>query len=495
MPSATSRAGWSVWPPDHDPRQVGTLREALADIDGAIAAADASGLARSLGSQLLAQAARASFSVGDWDAAGRRVTDGLARRPAAPIEAELRAVGLRLAVARGRPAEAATLDARLAVLAPAVGDAEGAAAVRVARAEAAIAGGSPQSAWALLETQLATRAAGTESGPSAAWLAALAIGAEVEVALDARATGDAVAATEALRRVAVVLEVVRREVAEAGGRWGPLADAVLAHVEAEAARLDDDAHGRVAAWAAAVRGWDAIDRPFHAAGARYRLAEARLANGESRTEIGDALGPAASIAHRLGATPSLDRIRRLARLARVELRPRVTRTTPGTRPWRVDAGAAAASDPLATLGLTPREREVLRRVAAGSSNARIADDLGISVSPRRSTCRTSWRSSASRTGSRRRRWRTGWASCRRSREEPPASPPGSGAPGADAGQPRRPAPLLPGTGRRGGDVRWSAQRSAERAARRGSAGSPRPAWRAGGRARSSNAASATSAIE
>ena len=357
----------------------GRSREALADIDGAIAAADASGLARSLGSQLLAQAARASFSVGDWDAAGRRVTDGLARRPATPVEAELRAVGLRLAVARGRVAEAAALDARLAVLAPTVGDAEGAAAVRVARAEAAIAAGDPHSAWALLEAQLAARAAGTESGPSAAWLAALAIGAEVEVALDARGTGDADAAAEALRRVAVVLAVVRREVEEAGGRWGPLADAVLAHVEAEAARLDGNADQRVAAWAAAVRGWDTIDRPFYAAGARYRLAAARLANGESRTAIGEALRPAASTARRLGAAPLLERSRRLARLARIEVRPAADAGDAGIRHGATRT-AADVSDPLATLGLTPREREVVRRVAAGWSNARIADDLGISVS-------------------------------------------------------------------------------------------------------------------
>jgi DNA-binding NarL/FixJ family response regulator len=52
-------------------------------------------------------------------------------------------------------------------------------------------------------------------------------------------------------------------------------------------------------------------------------------------------------------------------------------TDGGGRPTDRDAEPA---DPLATLGLTPREREILRRVAAGWSNARIAEDLGISVS-------------------------------------------------------------------------------------------------------------------
>ena len=356
----------------------GRSREALADIDDAIVAADAAGLARSLGAPLLAQAARASYSVGDWDAAGQRIDAGLGRRPAAAVEAELRAVALRLAVARGRPTEAATLDARLAVLAPAIGDAESAASVRVARAEAAIATGTPRAAWALFDAQLSARAAGIESGPSAAWLAALAIGAAVDVALDARGTGDTDAATDALRRVQVDLAVVRQEAGDARGRWGPLADALLAHVEAEAARLDDAAGRRVEAWTAAAIGWDAIDRPYYAAIARYRLAEARLAAGESRIAIGEALRPAAATARRLGATPLLDRVRRLARLARVELHA-VDGADDGLG-GPVVRDTAVAADPLATLGLTPREREIMRRVAAGWSNARIAEDLGISVS-------------------------------------------------------------------------------------------------------------------
>ena len=131
-------------------------------------------------------------------------------------------------------------------------------------------------------------------------------------------------------------------------------------------------------WAAAVSGWDTIDRPYHAAIARLRLAEARLAHGEPRAAIGEALRPAAATARLLGASPLLDRVRRISRLARVELQ--------AAGDARDAAGALAAqevaepADPLVTLGLTPREREILRRVAAGWSNARIADDLGISVS-------------------------------------------------------------------------------------------------------------------
>src|SRR5262249_49733782 len=66
-----------------------------------------------------------------------------------------------------------------------------------------------------------------------------------------------------------------------------------------------------------------------------------------------------------------------ARLARVDL---PDDATPGTSRAGDARPSPDAGDPLATLGLTPREREILRLVAAGWSNARIAEELGISVS-------------------------------------------------------------------------------------------------------------------
>ena len=80
----------------------GRSREALADADRATVVADTSGLGRSLGASLAAEAARACFSLGAWDEADSRIADGLARRADALVEARLRMVGLRLAAARGR---------------------------------------------------------------------------------------------------------------------------------------------------------------------------------------------------------------------------------------------------------------------------------------------------------------------------------------------------------------------------------------------------------
>ena len=353
----------------------GRSREALADIDAAISAADGAGLGRSLGAQLVAQAARACLAIGEWDAAATRVEQGLLRRPAAPVEAELRIVALRLAVARGQAAQAAALEARLGTLAGAVGDPEDAAGLRVARAEAAIAGGRPEATRDLLAAQLAELAAGLEPTPSAAWLAGLTAGAETDLALTARGHGDEAAAREAETRLASILAVVRREASGPRARWGPLAAALLAHVTAEASRLDPDPAHRVAAWTAAIAAWTAIDRPYYVASAGARLAEARLAAGEPRTAVAEALGTAAATARRLGAEPLLGRIERLARLARVDLPADAMPGSVAGPRASVDTG-----DPLATLGLTPREREILRLVAAGWSNGRIADELGISIS-------------------------------------------------------------------------------------------------------------------
>jgi DNA-binding CsgD family transcriptional regulator len=350
----------------------GRAREALAEIDVALAIAEGSGLRRSLGAQLAAEAARAGFAIGAWDEAARRIADGLGRRPAAVVEAHLRIVGLRLAAARGRDAEAATHEARLAVLQPVLPDGEDRASLDVARAEAALAAGRPAVVRTLVDRAVASVAAGAERGSSLAWLGALAVQAEVDLALAARARADEGAAREAAGRVAVIAALAQREASAARAAWGPRAEALLAHVQAEAARLGDSPADRVEGWERAVAAWGAIDRPYSGAYARLRLAEARLAAGAARAAIAEPLRIAVATLRSLDARPLLARAERLARLAHVELEAVGVERGPG-------AADAGPQDPLATLELTPREREVLRLVAAGWGNARIAEHLAISA--------------------------------------------------------------------------------------------------------------------
>ncbi len=120
-----------------------------------------------------------------------------------------------------------------------------------------------------------------------------------------------------------------------------------------------------AAWDEAAKDWEALRQPYELAIALTFAAEAELAGpagltGRDREAAGGRLRRAAPLAAQLGARPLADTITSLARRAGVTLDAK----TPA-RPGR--------------LGLTDRELEVLRLVAAGRTNRDIAADLFISA--------------------------------------------------------------------------------------------------------------------
>ena len=100
--------------------------------------------------------------------------------------------------------------------------------------------------------------------------------------------------------------------------------------------------------------------PYPLAIALFRAAEATLASGGDRDAAAGQLRRATEIAAGLGARPLSEAIALLGRRARI--------STEG----------AGAGQSAGAAGLTPREFEVLRLVAAGMSNARIASELFIS---------------------------------------------------------------------------------------------------------------------
>ncbi|MFF8194710.1 AAA family ATPase [Streptomyces bobili] len=120
-------------------------------------------------------------------------------------------------------------------------------------------------------------------------------------------------------------------------------------------------------WAEAVTAFETMERPHDLARTRYRLAEALLTEGgdDERDRAAELLRLAHAVAAHLGARPLADAVGRLAQRARLSL-------TPGPR------RAPAASDPVEALGLTGRERDVLRLVSAGRTNRQIAEALFIS---------------------------------------------------------------------------------------------------------------------
>ena len=149
--------------------------------------------------------------------------------------------------------------------------------------------------------------------------------------------------------------------------------AVLATCEADYARVQGEADPE--RWLAAVAAWEESGHPYPLALARWRAAEALLARRGDRALAAELLRQSHATAVRLGAAPLRGELERLARLGRVDLRPRGT-GGPAAPPAEEPAAAAGAG---AALGLTARELEVLALVAEGRSNRQVAQALFISA--------------------------------------------------------------------------------------------------------------------
>jgi ATP/maltotriose-dependent transcriptional regulator MalT len=118
-------------------------------------------------------------------------------------------------------------------------------------------------------------------------------------------------------------------------------------------------------WDKAARTWEQLERPYQAAIARWRQAEAHVEQGD-RTGAAQAAGAGLEITERLGAAWLSGELTALAGRARLAV------------PTVGAGGAAEAAVPAAPeepFGLTPRELQVLALVAEGATNRQIGAAL------------------------------------------------------------------------------------------------------------------------
>jgi ATP/maltotriose-dependent transcriptional regulator MalT len=309
---------------------------------------------------LLARALEALFGLGRWGQAAQ-LSEPLAHQPVSFDNAIAQAKLAELEAARGEPEAAlARLDlVREHGWRPGPRHAQD---LGQSRAEAQLWLGRPQPALADV-TQALDTIAGTGHERFAGRLFCLGARALADLAEQARARQDP-AAAEVQRRgrqLARRLTEMTYHPFARGANMSATAAAEQALWDAERARLNGAADP--AGWQAAADAWQQLSRPYPAAYAQWRHADAVLASGAGCDPAAGPLRAAHTAAARLGAAPLRTQIEALARRARISLAP---------------AAPEPAPAPGRPHGLTDREADVLRLLAAGYTNREIGQHLFMS---------------------------------------------------------------------------------------------------------------------
>jgi DNA-binding CsgD family transcriptional regulator/tetratricopeptide (TPR) repeat protein len=344
------------------------FEEALAEAEAGLAEARRTGLERRYGLDLSALAGDILLRQGRWDEADEVTGAALGLVPARAGTMYLRTIRGRLEAWRG---EVDRAGARLADLETGGADADQIADLAISKAETALAAGHPDHAAAAIEGGIEAMTGLDDLF----WMAPL-IGVGMRSAADeaefARAThrGELLAAALATgaRLEAMREPLAARAVTATARAW-------IVAAAAEHGRLEGESDP--ARWATAAEAWDAVPDPYRAAIARFRLAEAELRRTGVRADVGAKLRSAHEVATRLSARPLAESIQRLAARARIDLGLAAVTRRSDAAPLQ-PASETLTPEAGQVLGLSVREVEVLKLVAAGMSNGDIAERLFIS---------------------------------------------------------------------------------------------------------------------
>jgi ATP/maltotriose-dependent transcriptional regulator MalT len=198
----------------------------------------------------------------------------------------------------------------------------------------------------------------TEDVMRIARVTAVGMAVEADQALRARDLRDAAAEHEAMARAGIHLD--RLEAAAIDG--GPVERAWLAVGRAESARAAGRPKPKL--WAAAAAEFDTLERPYPAATARWRQAEA-LVESDDRDGAATVAREALAVAHELDAGWLEGELNALCARARLQVEVQPARSG-------VSAAEPEAETP---FGLTPRELQVLSLIADGATNRQIGAAL------------------------------------------------------------------------------------------------------------------------
>jgi DNA-binding CsgD family transcriptional regulator/tetratricopeptide (TPR) repeat protein len=340
---------------------VGRDREALQDAQEGYGRARQLGLERAIGSYVAANLANGLLEAGRWEECERLTGELLAGD--SWCASELLACKGRLLSRRGDFAAAREqLDRSLQLSAPSDrGEAW------LGLAELALWEGRHDDAATAVDEGLRWYAEVDPEGLSSLGLIAwytLFLRLEADRAEQAAARRAPEEVGEARRRAAAVVAELDRLARDPNATYPNITGRLLV-AQAELSRLEGNSNPE--RWQAATAAWNQLARPFDAAYAGYRQAEALLTGGGSRTQAEATLRAAHQTTVTLGAEPLQREVELLAQRGRLRLEePVATTVSPEVPP-----------SPAASLGLTRREAEVLALVAEGRTNRQISQALFI----------------------------------------------------------------------------------------------------------------------